>query len=63
MAGQVPVHTPTSSRTYLTNDGSDDEVFTGFRLQDGNHDADLALRIKLQDELGDVSGIEGRHHG
>ncbi|KDR71728.1 hypothetical protein GALMADRAFT_253448 [Galerina marginata CBS 339.88] len=48
--------------TRLAGDGSSDEVFTGFKLQDGSiHNADLviyAIGIQPRDELPKTCGIE-----
>ncbi|KAF8804920.1 nitrite reductase [Phlegmacium glaucopus] len=53
---------PSEQLTRLADDGSGDEIFTGFQLQDGMvHHADLviyAIGIKPRDELAKTAGIE-----
>ena len=53
---------PSEQLTRPADDGSGDEIFTGFQLQDGTiHNADLviyAIGIKPRDELAKAAGIE-----
>jgi nitrite reductase (NAD(P)H) len=53
---------PSEELTRAAEDGSDDEVFTGFKLRDGSiHKADMviyAIGIKPRDELARNCGIE-----
>ncbi|KAF9007403.1 NADPH nitrite reductase [Cyathus striatus] len=59
--------TPTRQVTRLAEDGSGEEVFTGFELQDGSiHEADLviyAIGIKPRDDVARESGIECHARG
>ena len=58
---------PSEQLTRLADDGSGDEIFTGFQLQDGTiHNADLvvyAIGIKPRDELAKAAGIECHYIG
>jgi nitrite reductase (NAD(P)H) len=58
---------PADQLTRPANDGSDNKIFTGFKMQDGSiHDADLviyAIGIKPRDELAQASGIECHPRG
>lgn len=63
MGVQVLTHcSPTEQLTRPADDGSNEEMFTGFRLQDGTiHKADLviyAIGIKSRDEVARASGID-----
>lgn len=53
---------PSEELTRPAGDGSDDQIFTGFKLQDGStHKAEMviyAIGIKPRDELAKACGIE-----